>query len=131
MAMTIRSMVVMATLALATVGAGGCVRRVVTITSDPSGATVWLNDRELGRTPVEAEFTYYGTYDVRLQKDGYEPLDTSADAKSPWWDTIGVDFAAELVPAQLKSENLWHFPLEPASTDTDALLQRAKALRDR
>ena len=121
--------IAMAALALTTAGLGGCVRRVVTITSDPSGATVWLNDRELGRTPVEAEFTYYGTYDVRLQKDGYEPLDTSADARSPWWDTIGLDFGAELVPAQLKSENRWHFQLVPTSTDTDALLERAKALR--
>jgi len=39
---------------------GGCVRRVIDITSDPPGARVWVNDREAGRTPCSVEFTHYG-----------------------------------------------------------------------
>ena len=55
----------------------GCVRRTISIVSNPPGALVWLNDREVGRTPIEVEFLYYGTYDVRIVKDGYEPLITT------------------------------------------------------
>jgi hypothetical protein len=109
----------------------GCVRRVISITSEPSGATVWLNDREIGRTPCEAEFTYYGTYDVRLQLDGYEPLDTTGEAVAPLFDTIPLDLAAEAAPAKLESRNAWHYTLVPTSLDHAALLERAKALRDR
>ncbi len=109
----------------------GCVRRVVSITSDPSGAMVSLNDREIGRTPCQAEFTYYGTYDVRLEKEGFEPLSTSADANAPWWDNMGPDVVAEAVPADLKSLNEWHFTLIPVLQDRAALVDRAKELRDR
>jgi len=31
-----------------TMAAQGCVRRVIDITSDPPGARVWVNDREVG-----------------------------------------------------------------------------------
>lgn len=109
----------------------GCVRRLVTITSEPAGATVWLNDRELGRTPVEAEFTYYGTYDVRLELDGYEPLSTSAEATPPIWDNLGPDLVAEVVPARLESRNAWHFVLVPTSMDAAALLERARQLQSK
>ncbi len=107
----------------------GCVRRIVSITSEPSGATVWLNDREIGRTPCEAEFTYYGTYDVRLQLDGYEPLDTFGEATAPIWDNVGPDLVAEALPAKCTSMNAWHYQLLPTSTDREALLERAKAVR--
>lgn len=112
-------------------GSTGCVRRVVSITSDPSGATVWLNDREIGRTPCSVDFTYYGTYDVRLELEGYEPMSTSADANAPWWDTIGVDVFAEATPANLKSTNTWHFTLQPAVRDHSALAERAREMRER
>jgi hypothetical protein len=115
----------------ATLFMSGCVRRVVSITSEPSGATVWLNDREIGRTPCEAEFTYYGTYDVRLQLDGYEPLDTTGEAVAPIWDTIPLDLAAEAAPAKLESKNAWHYTLLPTSLDHAALLERAKELQAR
>ena len=64
---------------------GACARveRRITITSEPSGAIVSLNDTEVGRTPVEVDFTYFGVYDVRLRKEGYEPIVTTAEAKAP------------------------------------------------
>ncbi|MGA1393137.1 MAG: PEGA domain-containing protein, partial [Phycisphaerales bacterium] len=68
---------------------GGCVRRTVEITSEPSGALVLLNDREIGRTPVTAEILYYGTYDVQIRLDGHEPINGAAEAKAPAWDWIG------------------------------------------
>ncbi len=111
--------------------ATGCVRRTVTITSDPPGALVWLNDREIGRTPVTADFVYYGTYDVRLQHPDYEPMMTSGDAASPWWDTVGLDFFSELVPGTLHAEIEWHYVLEPLNDDPEAVRHRAEQLRAR
>jgi hypothetical protein len=47
----------------------GCVERTITINSEPQGALVYLNDEEVGRTPVSVPFLYYGTYDVRLEHE--------------------------------------------------------------
>lgn len=109
--------------------AGGCVERTISITSDPPGALVWLNDREVGRTPVEVGFVHYGTYDVRLSKEGYEPLMTSGEAKPPLWDNVPLDFFAEFVPGA-KSRIAWHYELGPREDDPARLIERARELRD-
>jgi hypothetical protein len=117
-------------LALATALCTGCVRRTVIVTSTPSGALVYLNDREVGRTPVEVDITYYGRYDVRLVHDGYEPVQTFADANPPVWDMAGPDLLAEVAPLDLQSKIAWHFDLEPVDADPEQLAERARALRD-
>ncbi len=114
------------------VSAGGCVQRTIEITSEPSGALVHLNDTEVGRTPLEVPFTFYGTYDVRLEREGYKPLWTKRKAKAPWWEYPGPDLLAEAVPG-LKSRVQWHFDLEkapaPKDVDEDLLLDHAQQLR--
>jgi len=112
-------------------GPVGCVRRVVSIESAPPGATVWVNDREVGSTPCEFEFTHYGTYEVRLAREGHEPLVTGADAIAPWWDTIPLDLFAELLPVSLEARNAWRFELEPLAVPPGVLLERAAELRRR
>ncbi len=120
----------LAGLAAASVAAG-CVRRTILITSEPPGALVWLNDREIGRTPVVVDFEYYGTYDVRLQRPGYEPLMTSGTASAPWWEIFGVDLLSELAPFPLRSWVQWQYELEPRNDDPEALIERAQELRAR
>lgn len=118
-------------MALLAAASAGCVRRTVTVTSSPSGALVLLNDREIGRTPVTAEITYYGEYDLQLRLEGHEPLDTSAQAKAPAWDWLGPDLVAELIPVEFTSRNAWHFELVPRRDDAASLLGRAKLLQAR
>ena len=54
----------------------GCVERLITVTSQPSGSLVYLNDEEVGRTPVTVPFTFYGVYDVRVE---HEPVWVSVE----------------------------------------------------
>ena len=110
---------------------GGCVRRTIEITSEPEGALVWLNDREVGRTPCSIDFTYYGRYDVRLRRDGFEPISGFGDADEPAWDFIGADLVAEIIPAQLTSRVKWHFIMIPTDSDEAAVLDRARQMRTR
>ena len=107
----------------------GCVRRVIDITSDPPGARVWVNDRDIGRTPCSVEFTHYGRYDVRLQREGFEPVSGFGDADAPVWDFVGADLVSEVIPARLTSRVAWHFTLVPTDHDEAALVQRARAMR--
>jgi len=115
--------------ALAAATLGGCVERTLRVTSDPPGALVWVNDREIGRTPAQVDFTYYGTYDVRLALDGYEPLHEGAEANPPLWDAPGLDFFAEAGPWNARSVVEWHFVLEPETDGRDGLVERARDLR--
>ncbi len=114
---------------LAALALGGCIERRMFITSEPEGATVWLNDTEVGVTPVEVDFTYFGVYDVRLRKPGYEPLTTRAEAKAPMHEQPGVDLAAMAIPAKKPTRVDWHFTLEPVNDDPAGLIERAGALR--
>jgi len=113
---------------------GGCVEREITITSEPSGALVHLNDQEVGRTPVDVPFTFYGTYDVRLEKEGYEPLWTQKQARTPWWEYPGPDLVAEAIPG-MRSNPTWRFELDnatpPEKRDPKELLENAQELRQR
>ncbi|MCC6580441.1 MAG: PEGA domain-containing protein [Phycisphaeraceae bacterium] len=107
----------------------GCVERRITITSNPSGALVRLNDEEVGRTPLTVPFKYYGVYDVRLNHDGYKPLWTTHEAKAPWWELPGPDLAAEFFTHAVV-ELPWHFDMEVAPMDDEnATLDRASQMR--
>lgn len=115
-------------------GGVGCTQRTIEITSEPSGALVHLNDREVGRTPLEVPFTFYGTYDVRLEREGHHPFWTQAKARAPLWDLPGPDLVAEAIPGT-HSRVRWHFELAPApaagDVDDALLLDRARQLRAR
>lgn len=122
--------------------AGGCAERRLAITSEPTGATVWVNDVEVGRTPVEVNFTHYGMYDVRLRLEGYEPIATSAEAKAPWYEFVGADLITEAVAfgerGGVMTRVSWNFAMRPAleqagnRVEFEAdLLERAKALKSR
>ena len=109
--------------------ATGCIRRTLSITSTPSDALVWVNHREVGRTPVVVEFTHYGTYDVRIEREGMEPVLTSRKASAPVWDMPGPDLVVEVMPFQANSQLEWHFDLEPRDESLPALVERARAFR--
>ncbi len=106
----------------------GCVKRTISITSTPEGALVWVNDREVGRTPVNFEFLYYGEYDVRVEKDGQEPIMTTRWAKSASIDIPVIDVIAE---ASSEDDTVvrWHFDLEERNDDPELLIQRARTIR--
>ncbi len=124
---------------LVVLAGGGCASdRRITVTSEPSGARVWLNDTEIGRTPATASFKFYGTYDVRLERDGFEPLHTSKAVSAPLHEYPVVDLVAMAVPGRRKHHVTWHFEMQPALEQgltqeelESELLERAKALEAR
>ena len=110
----------------------GCLGRQFDITSEPPGARVWLNDVEIGRTPVAAEFTHFGDYDVRLELDGYEPLQTHRKAKTPWYEYPPIDLVATALPMRIETKIPWHFELSPRSSENDAgVADRAREFREK
>ena len=76
-------------------------------------------------------FTWYGTYEVLLRKEGYETIRTGRRAEAPVYQWLGIDLLFEtIVPGQRVDEHHWEFELslqEP--TDPNALIDRAMRLR--
>src|SRR5262245_48485415 len=93
----------------------GCLKRTIAISSDPPGALVWLNDVEVGRTPLETDFTFYGTYDVRIRKEGYEPLVTTREARTPIYEIPPLDGVTEAIPGTHSVRIEWFFALAPTA----------------
>jgi hypothetical protein len=126
--------VTLALLMLAALAATGCygqVQRTITIESEPPGALCWLNDNEIGRTPVTIPFTWYGTYGVRLEAPGYETLVTEAKVKTPVYERIGLDlFSETIVPGIKHNDHSFSYVLKKYEpVDTTALRERAEGLR--
>ncbi len=111
--------------------APGCVRRRMLIRSQPAGATVYVDDQEIGMTPVSVEFTYYGTRKVQLIKDGYETLTVKQAFFPPWYQFPVLEFVSEtLSPWEHRDEHVLDFQMEPMQIlPADRLLERAQELR--
>ena len=112
----------------------GCngVRRRLTITSEPSGAIVYLNNKEIGKTPISRNFVYSGVYDIKCYKEGYEMKETYYKAGRPWYLYPGIDFFAEnFTPGELRDEQTCHITLaQKREIPRNELYENACKLRD-
>lgn len=111
----------------------GCVRRTITITTEPPHALVFLNDQEIGRSEVSTDFLWYGDYDVVIRKEGYKTLKTHWEVKPPWYQRIPLDFFSEVLwPGHLVDAHCQHFELEAQKLPTpEDMTERAIETRRR
>jgi hypothetical protein len=128
-----RVQAVCALTAVAMFCAGGCVRRTLTINTVPQGATIWLNDEEIGKSPVSTDFLWYGDYAVTARMEGHETLQTHQRVPAPWYQTPGLDFIFEVLwPGWIHDQHAMNFALLPAQeVDRAQLLNAAEAFRER
>lgn len=125
----VRSFLVVLTLVLLC----GCVERTMRIDTNPPGALVYMNDQEIGRTPLQRDFTWYGNYEVSVRKDGYRTLQTNTWVVAAIWQWPPFDLVADLLPFWLKDQRKILYALEPASTqpvDSGQILSRAVEMRE-
>lgn len=93
----------------------GCLQRTIKVTTQPAGAVVWINDNEVGRTPLETDFTFYGKFSVRIRKEGYEPIVEVKNVKAPLREQPGIDLVAEALPINYNHVVEWHWDLQPVA----------------
>jgi hypothetical protein len=110
---------------------GGCVQRRMIVRSNPPGALLYVDDKEIGMTPCATSFTYYGKRKFRLVKDGYETLTEMRWIPPPWYEFPPLDFVSEnFVPGQIRDNRVVDFQLSPqAVVPSEQLLSRAEELR--
>ena len=120
-----------AAVVVASLCAAGCVQRRMTVRSNVPGAQVYVDNYEIGRTPVSTDFIYYGQRDIRLVKDGYETLKVKQTVNAPWYQYPGLDFFVEnLWPWELRDERNFNYQMQPQYlVPTETILSRAEEMR--
>lgn len=109
-----------------------CVERTLTINTEPQGATIVLNDQEVGQSPVRVPFTWYGDYDIIIRKDGHQTVRTHQRIHAPWYQWPFIDLISEcLIPFTIHDDRVLETyvldPYEPP--DKNDLLRRAEEMR--
>jgi len=110
---------------------GGCVVRELTIKSDPTGATVYINGHEEGKTPLKKTFEFYGSREITLRMDGYKTSENTTKLAAPWYEYFPLDFVFEILfPLRITNRHEYSVALEPLpESPPDELLERAKEAR--
>ena len=92
---------------------------------------VYVDDYDIGITPVTTPVTYYGQRRVRLVKDGYETLTLLQPVPPPWYEFYGLDFISEnIVPGKIRDQRVFEYRLQPqVLSPPDQLRTRAETLR--
>lgn len=116
---------------LAVLATTGCVRRRLTVRSNPPGAIVHVDNQRIGTTPCSVDYVYYGTREIRLSAPGYETLTVNQPLPAPWYETPGIDFISEvLVPARIEDTRTVNFNLERRRLEApETVIARGEELR--
>ncbi len=102
----------------------GCVRRRLTIRTQPAGATVFVDKKPIGISPISTSVTYYGTREIEAVHDGYRTEKVRRKFLPPWYEIPPIDFLAESVwPWELRDERVVDITLVPQSIPQSEVLQ--------
>lgn len=110
----------------------GCVRRRMTVRTNPPGATVSIDNQVIGTSPAASSYVFYGTREFRIEKDGYRTETIRRKIHPPWYQYPGIDFIAEtLWPGEIRDERIIDVQLVPKEMISELeVTGRADALRN-
>lgn len=109
----------------------GCVRKRMTVRTNPAGAMVYIDKQPIGLTPVSNSFTYYGTRNIEIVRDGYRTERFLRKISPPWYEIPPLDFFSEsLWPFEIRNEHVIDAQLTPEPiVPNNALIASAEQLR--
>ncbi len=110
----------------------GCVRRRMTVRTNPPGATISVDNQVIGTSPAASSFTYYGTREMRIEKDGFRTETIRRRFNPPWYQLPGLDFVSEtLWPGEIRDERIIDVQLTPKEFEpSENVIRRADSLRN-
>ncbi|MBN1162872.1 PEGA domain-containing protein [Patescibacteria group bacterium] len=76
---------------------------ILRIVSEPSGASVYIDGNEVGKTPFLANNLTEGDYDLRIEEEGFESQEARINVKSGYTLNITVKLFPAPVPAKVSS----------------------------
>lgn len=110
----------------------GCLSRRMTFVSNPPGAMVLLEGKEIGYSPASTDFTYYGTRQVTMIKDGYETRTDYVTVAAPWYQWPVLEFFFDnFTPHRITDRRVYSYDLQPKQlVPEEELKSRAQQLRN-
>jgi PEGA domain-containing protein len=92
----------------------GCLKRTLSVRSDPPGALVYIDGLEVGRTPLaNLPFHFYGTREIALYSDGHLTERRAVEIDSPWYASFPLDIFSELIiPWDIRDRRFVFFQLK-------------------
>lgn len=106
-------------------------KRRFLVRSNPPGANVYIDRQFVGRTPVSVPFTYHGTRQVQIEKDGYKSIQIDQCVPPKWYERVPFNLVSEnLWPREIDDERVLDFELVPKELISEKrLTERADDLR--
>lgn len=95
----------------------GCLRRTLSVRTEPAGALVYVNDQLRGETPLEYDFEWYGWHRVTVRKEGYARIDDRRLIRAPVYLWIPLDLVVELLPFPVHDRREWSYALAEQTVD--------------
>jgi len=113
----------------------GCVERLLSIRSEPSGAEVFIDGERRGSTPHVERYSFYGGREVTLVKKGYRSHRKLVELNAPWWQIFPFDLLTDVViPFTITDRVELDIVLEkepPAAEALGETLKRAEEAREK
>lgn len=109
----------------------GCVHRRFTVNSDPPGALVRVDGRDIGYTPTSLDFTWYGTREIQLLKDGFDTQTQMVEINPPWYQRFPLDFFSDnFLGTHISDRRQFFFRMQPRTSDMSSnVVNRGRSLR--
>lgn len=102
-----------------------CIRRTMSIRSEPPGALVYIDGQEVGRTPIDhVTFYFYGTRDIALAREGHLVERETVHVAPPWYSCFPIEIVTELLPWRVRDHRYFYFDLRPVGPMEKAVLLR-------
>jgi hypothetical protein len=111
--------------------APGCVRRRLTVRTNPPGALVYVDHQLVGPSPASTSFTYYGTRHIEVVGDGYRTEKVLRTFYPKWYQIPPLDLVAETVwPWELRDQRVVDITMVTQPTvPSEELIARADEMR--
>ena len=109
----------------------GCIQRRLIIRSVPEGAFVTIDGQSVGATPLSVPYTYYGTRDIKLERDGYKTINVQQRVDAKWYQTFPASLISEnFAGREIRDERVLDFTLElKTQVEEGRLLERGNDMR--
>jgi hypothetical protein len=95
----------------------------IKVVSEPSGASVFIDDSEVGKTPFSSSAITNGEYDLRLVYEGYESRAVRINIQKGYTLNVSMKLFPYPVPPVVNmfegSQNLYNITLNNASVTSD------------
>lgn len=103
----------------------------MTVRTSPPGAMVYVDRQYIGLSPVSTNYTYYGTRNFEIVRDGYRTEKFLRKFNPPWYAIPPLDFVTEtLWPYETRDERIIDVQLSPEqAVPNDALIASGEQLR--